>query len=127
MTTKLFVYGTLMRGEERDGLVAHLTATPATVHGHLWRAPAGYPALLLDPSGPTIQGELLQLEQASILMVLDLYEGVAEGLYTRQQIDVSVNGRKEAAWAYIMSRTQLRVAGCQPTKATDWRMLSPKR
>ena len=127
MSTKLFVYGTLMRGEERDGLVAHLSAVPATVRGHLWRAPAGYPALMLDPSGPKIQGELLKLNQESILMVLDLYEGVAEGLYTREIIDVNVNGQNESAWAYTMSRTQLRMAGCQPTKAIDWRMLSPKR
>ena len=127
MSTKLFVYGTLMRGEERDGLVAHLPVNPASVRGHLWRAPAGYPALMVDDSGPEIQGELLKLDQESILMVLDLYEGVAEGLYSREVIEVSTNGQKERAWAYIMSRTQLRRAGCQPTKLTDWRMLSPKR
>jgi len=127
MTNKLFIYGTLMRGEERDGLVAHLTAHPATVRGNLWRAPAGYPALQMNPNGLDIAGELLVLEQQSILMVLDLYEGVAEGLYTREVIDVSVKGQTESAWAYTMSSLQLRRAGCAPLKATDWRSISPKR
>ena len=127
MSAKLFVYGTLMRGEERDGLVAHLTATPATIRGQLWRAPAGYPALFLDPSGIEIVGELLELETESILMVLDLYEGVSEGLYSREKVNVLVRGQQESSWAYVMSRTQLRIAGCQPLKTNDWRSLSPKR
>ena len=127
MSAKLFVYGTLMRGEERDGLVAHLKATPATVRGQLWRAPAGYPALFLDPSGQEIKGELLELEKESILMVLDLYEGVSEGLYSREKVNVAVSGKHEPAWVYVMSRTQLRIAGCQHVKTNDWRTISPKR
>jgi len=127
MTSRLFVYGTLMRGEERDGLVAHLRSEPASIRGQLWRAPAGYPALFLDPSGQEIAGELIELEQESILMVLDLYEGVGEGLYSREKVNVSVRGQQELAWAYVMSRAQLRIAGCQRLKTTDWRTVSPKR
>ena len=127
MSTHLFVYGTLMRGEERDGLVAHLPTVPATVRGQLWRVPAGYPALHLDPAGTEIRGELLQLENESILMVLDLYEGVSEGLYSREVVSISVRGKQETAWAYVMSRAQLRTAGCQPLKTNDWRTVSPKR
>ncbi len=127
MSAKLFVYGTLMRGEERDGLVAHLQARPATVRGQLWRAPAGYPALFLDPSGQEIMGELLELEKESILMVLDLYEGVGEGLYSREKVNVVVAGTQEPAWVYVMSRAQLRIAGCKPLKTNDWRTISPKR
>ena len=126
MSSKLFVYGTLMRGEERDGLVAHLTATPATVRGQLWKAPAGYPALYLDPSGQEITGELLELGTDSILMVLDLYEGVGEGLYSREQAQVFVHGKQEHAWVYVMSRAQLRMAGCRALKTNDWRTISPK-
>jgi len=128
MTEHLFVYGTLMRGEERDGLVAHLSAKAGTVHGHLWRAPAGYPALQLAPDGPKIVGELLKLDQKSILMVLDLYEGVGEGLYDRKEVDVQQsNGTIVRAWTYVMSQQQLRRSGCQPLKVTDWRTVSPKR
>ncbi len=127
MSTHLFVYGTLMRGEERDGLVAHLPATPASVRGQLWRVPAGYPALYLDPAGIEIRGELLQLENESILMVLDLYEGVSEGLYSREVVPITVRGMKKTAWVYVMSRAQLRIAGCQPLKTDDWRTVSPKQ
>jgi gamma-glutamylcyclotransferase (GGCT)/AIG2-like uncharacterized protein YtfP len=127
MTEHLFVYGTLMRGEERDGLVTHLSVSSASVNGHLWRVPAGYPALQLAHDGPKISGELLKLDQQSILMVLDLYEGVGENVYDRKEIDVSANGTTVRAWAYVMSNPQLRRAGCRPLKSTDWRAVSPKR
>ena len=126
MSTHLFVYGTLMRGEEREGIVAHLDMQPAIARGQLWRAPAGYPALFVDPHGLPIRGELLAIEQPSIFMVLDLYEGVAEGLYTREIIEVHTETGPTTAWSYIMSQQQLRRAGCQLLKTTDWRKISPK-
>ncbi len=126
MSEHLFVYGTLMRGEEREGIVAHLPNQPAIAMGQLWRAPAGYPALFVDPNGLPIRGELLAIEQPSIFMVLDLYEGVAEGLYTREIIDVQTERGPVQAWAYIMSQQQLRRAGCRFIKTTDWRTISPK-
>ena len=126
MSQYLFVYGTLMRGEEREGIVAHLPAKPAIARGHLWRAPAGYPALLIDSQGLPIRGELLAVEQPSIFMVLDLYEGVAEGLYNREIIDVQTENGSTQAWAYVMTRQQLRRAGCQLLKTMDWRTVSPK-
>ena len=126
MSTHLFVYGTLMRGEEREGIVAHLDTQPAIVRGQLWRAPAGYPALFMDPSGLPIRGELLAIEQPSIFMVLDLYEGIAEGLYNREIIDVQTEKGPTQAWAYTMSRQQLRRAGCRLLKTNDWRKISPK-
>ena len=61
---QLFVYGTLMRGEERGFLAA--TARPATIQGQLWRAPAGYPALLLVDGGAEIAGEVVALDNPAI-------------------------------------------------------------
>jgi gamma-glutamylcyclotransferase (GGCT)/AIG2-like uncharacterized protein YtfP len=83
--------------------------------------------LQLAHDGPKISGELLKLDQQSILMVLDLYEGVGENVYDRKEIDVSANGTTVRAWAYVMSTPQLRRAGCRPLKSTDWRAVSPKR
>ena len=74
----LFVYGTLMRGEERDGFVSHLDARQGSIMGRLWRAPAGYPALELTNQGTAIAGEILALDTPSILIALDLIEGVNE-------------------------------------------------
>ena len=117
----LFVYGTLMRGEDREGLVAQFEARPAHTLGQLWRVPAGYPALAFNPQGEPVAGEVLALDNASVLMVLDLYEGVGEGLYSRIKIPIQTDTGTELAWAYVMSPSQLREAGCVRLKLSDWR------
>ena len=124
---QIFVYGTLMRGEEREGLVAHLSARPATIRGQLWRAPAGYPALLLSGSGAKITGEVLSLDDTQLLSALDLIEGTREGLYDRIEATIQTESGSEQAWVYVMSPLQLRQSGCHPTKATDWRQLTRRR
>lgn len=120
----LFVYGTLMRGEERDGLLREFEARPAHTLGRLWRAPAGYPALAFDPRGQPIAGEVVRIDHPSLLMVLDLYEGVGEGLYSRVTIPVQTNDGTEMAWAYVMDPLQLREAGCVRMDVSDWRKYS---
>jgi gamma-glutamylcyclotransferase (GGCT)/AIG2-like uncharacterized protein YtfP len=123
MTDQLFVYGTLLRGEERDGLVLSLPVAPATVTGRLHLVPAGYPALEVDGSGPPISGELLTLESASILTLLDLVEGVADGLYSRTEVTAQTVQGPVRAWAYVMNGAQRRRANCRPLKVRDWRAL----
>ena len=125
--TRLFVYGTLLSGEERGGLVAHLPRRSATVRGRLWRVPAGYPALELSEDGQPIQGELLELNDEGILRALDLVEGTNEGLYDRVVVTAQSARGQEQAWVYVMRPPQLRQAGCLPTKITDWRQLSARR
>ncbi len=117
----LFVYGTLMRGEEREGFVNHLEARNASIMGRLWRAPAGYPALELTQHGIPIAGEILALDSPSILVALDLIEGVSEGLYERVQATVHTEIGHETAWVYVMNSTQLRRANCTLLKGNDWR------
>ena len=124
---QLFVYGTLMRGEERAGFLANSTARPATIQGQLWRAPAGYPALLLVDGGAEIAGEVVALDNPAILTALDLIEGTSEGLYTRKEAVIQTESGPQRAWVYVMSPLQLRQAGCRPTKATDWRKLTRRR
>jgi len=123
----LFVYGTLMRGEERDGFVSHLDARQGSIMGRLWRAPAGYPALELTNQGTAIAGEILALDTPSILIALDLIEGVNEGLYDRVEASVKTDLGHETAWVYVMNSTQLRRASCILLKGNDWRKFSRKR
>ena len=123
----LFVYGTLMRGEERDGFVNHLEARQASIMGRLWRAPAGYPALELTDRGIPIAGEILALDTPSILIALDLIEGVSQGLYNRVQATVQTENGHEMAWVYVMNATQLRQASCTPLKGNDWRKFRRRR
>ncbi len=117
----LFVYGTLMRGQDQEGLVAHLPVQAAFTRGALWRAPAGYPALEFNAGGAQIVGEVLTLPDPSMFIVLDLYEGIADGLYTRTRIPVQTEEGISTAWAYTMNAQQLRRAGCRRMELTDWR------
>jgi gamma-glutamylcyclotransferase (GGCT)/AIG2-like uncharacterized protein YtfP len=124
---KLFVYGTLMRGGEREGLVVHLQAEAATVRGYLWKAAAGYPALFLNPQGPKIAGEVLEIPNPALFHILDLYEGISDDLYDRTLIEVETGDGTCEAWVYVMNSLQLRRSKCTPIKSTDWRTLSRRR
>ena len=125
--TQLFVYGSLLKGEDRDGLVAHLSARPATVPGRLWRAAAGYAALEVDPSGTPIHGEVLSIDKPALLTVLDMIEGTGPGLYSRISLTIQTRHGPEQAWAYVMDASQLRRAGCHRLKVSDWRRITRHR
>ena len=135
MTSPLFVYGSLMRGQPADGYLASRRIRPATVRGRLYRAPAGYPALVIDPDGKLIQGELVLDADPGLLMVLDLYEGVRDGLYQRVPVTALVRDSSEgqqalfappiSAQAYVITPQQARMRRYHPLKATDWRTVAP--
>jgi gamma-glutamylcyclotransferase (GGCT)/AIG2-like uncharacterized protein YtfP len=101
MTEPLFVYGTLMAGASRGALLGDAPRVAATCTGRLYDLPAGYPAL--DPSVEgVVHGELIAAFPSARWGVLDLYEGVGEGLYRRVKIDVRVGLRRFLAWSYVM-------------------------
>jgi gamma-glutamylcyclotransferase (GGCT)/AIG2-like uncharacterized protein YtfP len=104
---RLFVYGTLMSGAERAALLQGLGRRPATVRGTLYDLPAGYPALVLVGSG-RVHGELVDAPDVRLLGVLDTYEGVADGLYDRVAVDVTVGLRTERAWTYVLDVARAR-------------------
>lgn len=133
----LFVYGSLMRGQQADGYLADRRVVPATTVGLLYRVPAGYPALVVDNGGKAIVGELVLDPSPGLLTVLDLYEGVANGLYRRtvvqvQRLDDGASGsagqqdlfaRSLRAWAYVVSARQARARRYHPLDVTDWRRI----
>jgi gamma-glutamylcyclotransferase (GGCT)/AIG2-like uncharacterized protein YtfP len=135
MTPPLFVYGSLLRGQPADGYLASRRIRAATVRGKLYRAPAGYPALVLDADGPLIHGELVLDADPGLLIVLDLFEGVRDGLYQRVPVSALVRARSEgqqalfappiAAQAYVITNHQARVRRYHPLKTTDWRTVAP--
>ena len=102
MKRPLFVYGSLMRGEELNGYLAGLPCQAARTRGQLFRMPAGYPALHFFPEGDWVKGELLSLQNMARFTVLDLIEGVDRGLYKRVQIPIETETQKLMAWAYTM-------------------------
>lgn len=122
----VFVYGTLMRGQPAEGYLAGLKRWPATTTGRLYRAPAGYPALVPEAGGPLVQGEVIRLDGPHRLPVLDLYEGVPEGLYRRARIDVRSMDRPGQAWAWVVDAATARRRRYVALKTGDWRHVAPR-
>ena len=135
MPLPLFVYGSLMQGQPADGYLAGRRVRAATVRGRLYRVPAGYPALVLDPDGAAIEGELIMDPDPGLLMVLDLYEGVRDGLYQRVPITAQLRaggaGQQKLfsdgidAQAYVVTLRQARYRRYHPLDTTDWRTVAP--
>ena len=119
--TPVFVYGSLMEGEQSDGLLAAFPRRRATCQGKLYLMPAGYPALVPSPEGCPIHGELVELPSFEILHVLDHFERVSEGLYLRREVRVSLGGSETAAWAYVLTADLARRRRLRELSIDDWR------
>lgn len=123
----LFVYGSLLRGQPAEGYLSHLPVAEATCQGVLYRTRRAYPALVADPQGVRISGEVVRFSDAGFLPVLDLYEDTRSGLFTRLRIPIHVRGRDLQAWAYTVTHAQARQRGYRRLQATDWRTVAPRR
>lgn len=108
-TEALFVYGTLLSALPNHALVApFVTAVEAaTSEGRLYALPAGYPALVPDPSG-RVRGELFWLRESDeCLRRLDAYEDFdardpERSLYIRERWVVRGDGgSRRGAWCYV--------------------------
>lgn len=124
--TYVFVYGTLLTGQPAEGYLSGLRRWPATTRGQLYRAPAGYPALVHAPDGRPVVGEVVRLEGPARLTVLDLYEGVPEGLYVRRRIPVESMGRPGEAWAWLIDAEVAHRRRYLPLRTGDWRTVTPQ-
>lgn len=110
----LFVYGTLMQGECRHGLIPREqieSVDPAVSRGQLLEL-EGYPGLILPDSDGRVQGELIRLRSsAEVLKKLDRVEGFygfgnSDSLFRRVLVKVEVGGgRAMRAWAYVLNQT----------------------
>jgi gamma-glutamylcyclotransferase (GGCT)/AIG2-like uncharacterized protein YtfP len=102
MIGRLFVYGTLMPGQQRWHLLAPLATAgkpePAEVAGHLFRTPYGWPAAVFDPAASSVVPGLVitLLDPARALPVLDEIEGTGAGLFHRRLITTTAG----QCWAY---------------------------
>ena len=122
----VFVYGTLMRGESRSGVLADVPGplvVAGRVSGHLFDL-GDFPGLRPEPSsGARVVGELHRPIDGSILEVLDRIEGfpgfdVPGGLFRRRILTVDTpDHRAERAWAYalVVDREYPRI------ESGDWR------
>ncbi len=83
----VFVYGTLKRGDCRHHHLAgsRFLGHATTETGYRLFHMGEYPAMVEDPAGGQVEGELYEVSEAT-LRVLDEVEGVADVLYARQRI-----------------------------------------
>jgi gamma-glutamylcyclotransferase (GGCT)/AIG2-like uncharacterized protein YtfP len=124
LTHRLFVYGTLMAGQSAAGVLGTLRRRPALVKGALWDLPAGYPALVLGGEA-NIEGELVEGVTDAHFVMLDLFEGVDEGLYRRVEVMCEHNGKNTPAFAYVMDDPASR--GGRPWRGGRWRAVRNRR
>lgn len=97
----LFVYGTLRsNGAAASLLAAGELVAEGTVGGVLYDMDAGYPALLPYGAAP-VRGEVWRLPVMA-LPALDDYEGVAEGVFRRIGVEVSMDDQTVLpCWVYV--------------------------
>jgi len=103
----LFVYGTLLPGEERWWVLQHIvigSGAPDAVLGLLYDTGEGYPAAAFDvdsPDGATpVLGQVFELDASRLQQALDVLDEVEDavlGLYRRVRVR-TVSGRE--VWAY---------------------------
>ncbi len=116
---RLFVYGTLLRGEPAHAVLepfARVIAA-ASVRGSLVQLPAGYP--VMAPSDGTVWGELIWLSNANAAFsILDAYEGEQ---YARVLLPVDpLTGSADTAWCYVARDPAILTAGA-PIVGGSWR------
>lgn len=118
MIDRLFVYGTLRRGEVRWPFLEPLVVdegVPDTAAGQLHDTGLGYPAAVFDGSA-TIHGATFRLSPdtlAQALELLDEVEGAVVGLYHRIEVTTGAGHR---AWAYASGES----LDLTPIPSGDW-------
>jgi gamma-glutamylcyclotransferase (GGCT)/AIG2-like uncharacterized protein YtfP len=99
----LFVYGTLLPGEERWAILEQFVVGPGaadSVAGALYDTGEGYPAASFAAGAGTVRGQVFQLAAhrlAEALEVLDEVEDAVLGLYRRVRV---VTDAGLDVWAY---------------------------
>jgi len=106
----VFVYGTLLRGQSRDGVWQHhrlRRALLAHTPGRLHATHDDYPVMSLGDASGRVHGDLIEPEDLQrLLPELDAIEEYdptrARGnLFVRVIVPVQVGPRWERAWAYV--------------------------
>jgi len=99
---RLFVYGTLLPGQSNWHVLAPFVAdegVPDTARGSMFDTRLGWPAVAFDGTA-VVAGRVFTLRDEGLdraLAVLDEFEGIHEGAYTRIAITTDAGA---TAWAY---------------------------
>jgi gamma-glutamylcyclotransferase (GGCT)/AIG2-like uncharacterized protein YtfP len=112
VTERLFVYGTLAPGRANAHMLADIPGTwvagavRGLLHAQGWGAAMGYPGIVLDDAGDTIEGFVFASDDLHAHWArLDAFEG--EG-YERVATHVRLaSGESVEAWVYRLSAAGL--------------------
>lgn len=102
MRTLLFLYGTLKRGCcNHHHLAGQTFVGPArTRPGYTLYDIGGYPGIAASADRADVIGEVWSVDSAA-LQRLDIFEGVAEGLYRREPLPLQPPFASQAVDAYV--------------------------
>jgi gamma-glutamylcyclotransferase (GGCT)/AIG2-like uncharacterized protein YtfP len=114
---KLFVYGTLKRGDSRSRFLhgQRFLGEGCTLPNCRLYNCGSYPALVRDDhDGRAIEGEVWDVD-AACLKTLDEVEGTSEGLYLRALIELEspFDGQRIETYLYAGSTKGLADCGCR--------------
>lgn len=105
MSTKLFVYGTLRRGEYAHELLsqngAKFIRECKTHFKYQLYDQGSFPGMTIEDKPGGVHGELFEVSE-ECLKDTDRYEGVDSGLFSRQEIEID-DGEK--AIAYLIQKS----------------------
>lgn len=121
---RLFIYGTLIPGEERWPYLSEFvdTVEAGATRGLLYATPFGYPAALFDSTATLdrwIQGQVMTLNPEAVeecLSVLDEIESAVTGLFHRVVVRTASG---VAAWSYQYG---LGIDELEPIESGSWLM-----
>lgn len=112
-TTKLFVYGTLKRGQGRAPALAgqRFLGEGRTQPRYRLFDCGGFPGLVESDEGLAVEGELWEVD-AECLSLLDEIEGVAHNMYERARVELEERcGNEVETYFYRQSTAGLRDCG----------------
>ncbi len=107
---RIFVYGTLKKGDCRHHFLStqSFLGVAATQSEYRLYNLGDYPGLVHERGGGHVEGEIYEVTE-SCLMKLDVVEGVASGLYSRQTVKLMPPWNETTTQTYIYEQS---VHGC---------------
>ena len=125
MLERLFVYGTLAPGRPNAHVLSHIPGSwqKASIRGHLlqegWGAEQGYPGVVIDASGTTVEGFVLSSDAlGNEWERLDQFEGDQyQRVATQAQLEdgpvvqAYVYQLKSAEFSHVFARPRLAARG----------------
>ncbi len=103
---RLFVYGTLKRGGSNHARLAgqKFLAEAHTMPGYTLYSLGDYPGMIFQPTDRQgVSGEIWEIDAAT-LAELDEFEGVPEGLYSRETVPLLPPHAHAAVEAFLYAR-----------------------